>query len=434
MDLSQRLQVGIDFGRSKADVCLLDPGGEVLVMHKSFGNSPAGYQKAKELLQKVLDSRGLEGVDISGEATGFYWLPFYLQLANDPELRAWDRQLYVLNPSWVRWFKKSLPQDDKTDAKDPFYIADRTRTRRPKLAWSPQEDWMGLRFYTRVRFHLAQTLTREKNFFQAYLFLAHSGYHRVGPFSDTFSVTSRKLLLQPQKLAELVEMPQEQIAAELFRLSGHTLRDPLQHAQLLKKAVQESFSLPTGLAEPVQRILDLVMRHIEFLEDQIQQVEQWIAADAQANHPEVQLLSSIPGIGLVFASGIAAELGGLERFLSGLKWDRKRQAYRPKRLRDAEDAIAKFAGLWWPRFSSGDFEAEERSLAKTGNAYLRYYLIEAADSLRRHVPSFTAYYQKKYPEVNKHNHKRALVLTARMSLGLYVGLLHRHETYRPEVG
>ena len=74
---------------------------------------------------------------------------------------------------------------------------------------------MGLRFYTRVRFHLAQTLTREKNFFQAYLFLAHSGYHRVGPFSDTFSVTSRKLLLQPQKLAELVEMPQEQIAAAI---------------------------------------------------------------------------------------------------------------------------------------------------------------------------------------------------------------------------
>jgi transposase len=433
MDLSKRLQVGIDFSRAKVDLCLLHPGGEVLVMHKSFSNSPAGYQKAKELLQKVLDSSGLEQVDISGEATGFYWLPFYLQLANDPELKALDEQLFVLNPLWVRWFKKSLPQDDKTDAKDPFYIADRTRTRRPKEAWSPQENWMGLRFYTRIRFHLAQDLVREKNFFQAYLFLAHTGYHRVHPFTDTFSVTSRKLLLQPLKLAELVEMPEEQIAAELFRLSGHSLRDPLPHARLLKQAMQESFSLPIGLSEPIQRILDLVMRHIEFLEGQIQQVEQWIAADALAHHPEVQLLSSIPGIGPVFASGIAAEVGDLERFLSGRKWDPKRQAYRLKRLRDAEDAIAKFAGLWWPRSSSGDFEAEERSLAKTGNAYLRYYLIEAADSLRRHIPSFAAYYQKKFPEVNKHKHKRALVLTARMSLGLYVGLLHRHEAYRPEV-
>lgn len=293
---------------------------------------------------------------------------------------------------------------------------------------------MGLRIYTRVRFHLAQNLAREKNFFQAYLFLAHSGYNRVHPFTDTFSATSRKLLQQPQKLAELVEMPEEHLAAELFRLSGHSLRNPLQHAQLLKKAMRESFSLPANLSQPVQQTLDLVMRHIEFIENQILQVEQWIATEAQANHPEVQWLSSIPGIGLVFASGIAAELGGLERFLSGRKWDPKRQAYRSKHLRDAEDAIAKFAGLWWPRSSSGDFEAEERKLAKTGNAYLRYYLIEAADSLRRHIPRFAIYYQKKFPEVNKHNHKRALALTARMSLGLYVGLLHRHEAYRPEVG
>jgi hypothetical protein len=67
MDLSKRLQVGIDFSRAKVDLCLLHPGGEVLVMHKSFSNSPAGYQKAKELLQKVLDSSGLEQVDISGD-------------------------------------------------------------------------------------------------------------------------------------------------------------------------------------------------------------------------------------------------------------------------------------------------------------------------------------------------------------------------------
>jgi hypothetical protein len=432
MDLSQRLQAGIDFSRAKADFCLLHPGGEVLVMHKSFGNSPAGYQKAKELLQKVLDSSGLESVDISGEATGFYWLPFFVQLANDPDLKPLELQLFLLNPLWVHWFKKSLPQDDKTDAKDPFYIADRTRTRRPKVAWSLQEDWMGLRIYTRLRFHLAQSLTREKNFFQAYLFLAHSGYNRVHPFSDTFSVTSRTLLQQPQKLAELVEMPLEQIAAELSRLSGHTLRDPLRHAQQLKKAMEESFTLPDSLSQPVQHTLDLVMRHIEFIESLIQQVEKWIAADAQAHHPEVQLLSSIRGIGLVFASGIAAEVGDVERFLSGQKWDPKRQCYRPKNLRDAEDAIAKFAGLWWPRSSSGDFEAEERRLAKTGNAYLRYYLIEAADSLRQHIPSFAAYYQKKLLEVNKHNHKRALILSARKSLGLYVGLLHRHEAYRPE--
>jgi len=42
------------------------------------------------------------------------------------------------------------------------------------------------------------------------------------------------------------------------------------------------------------------------------------------------------------------------------------------------------------------------------------------------------FYDRKYLEVNKHQHKRALVLTARKSVGLFVGLLHRNEAYRSE--
>ena len=149
-------------------------------------------------------------------------------------------------------------------------------------------------------------------------------------------------------------------------------------------------------------------------------------------HPEVALLRSIPGIGVVFSCGIAAELGSVSRFMEGKKWDKKKQMYRPKNLRDADAAVAKMAGLWWPRNASGDFESQERKLMKTGNRYLRYYLIEAADHLRRWSPVYAAYYQKKFSESNKFSHKRALVLTARKSVRLYVGLLHRMEPFRSE--
>ncbi len=54
--------------------------------------------------------------------------------------------------------------------------------------------------------------------------------------------------------------------------------------------------------------------------------------------------------------------------------------------------------------------------------------------MRVHIPSYAAFYARKYKEVSKHHHKRALVLTARKSVGLVVGLLHRNETYRPEEG
>jgi hypothetical protein len=61
-------------------------------------------------------------VDVSGEATGYLWLPFFLQLAADPELEPHDLNLYLLNPRWVKWFKKCFAQDDKTDEKDSLYI------------------------------------------------------------------------------------------------------------------------------------------------------------------------------------------------------------------------------------------------------------------------------------------------------------------------
>jgi hypothetical protein len=69
-------------------------------------------------------------------------------------------------------------------------------------------------------------------------------------------------------------------------------------------------------------------------------------------------------------------------------------------------------------------------MAKTGNRYLRYYLIQAANKMRTHIPEYAAFYARKFTEASKHHHKRALVLTARKSVGLVVGLLHRNEPYR----
>jgi hypothetical protein len=59
-------------------------------------------------------------------------------------------------------------------------------------------------------------------------------------------------------------------------------------------------------------------------------------------------------------------------------------------------------------------------------------IVEAADKLRQYQPEYQAYYARKYGETKKHQHKRALVLTARKSVGLFVGLLHRNEPYRPQ--
>ena len=128
--------------------------------------------------------------------------------------------------------------------------------------------------------------------------------------------------------------------------------------------------------------------------------------------PEYQCLRSIPGIGPVYAAGLLAEIGQIERFEDQAK-------------------LAKYVGLTWKVSQSGNFQSERTPLTKTGNRYFRYYLIEATNSVRRHLPEFKAYYQKKYKEVPKQQHKRALVLTARKFVRLVDIILRNHQLYTP---
>ena len=44
---------------------------------------------------------------------------------------------------------------------------------------------------------------------------------------------------------------------------------------------------------------------------------------------------------------------------------------------------------------------------------------------------YAAYYQRKYDEVPKHQHKRAMVLTARKLVRLVVRLLTTNQPYQP---
>jgi hypothetical protein len=67
----------------------------------------------------------------------------------------------------------------------------------------------------------------------------------------------------------------------------------------------------------------------------------------------------------------------------------------------------------------------------SGRGHLRYYLIEAANSVRVHCPEYTAFYQAKHAQSPKHAHKRALVLTARKLVRLVDALLRTDTLYQP---
>lgn len=78
----------------------------------------------------------------------------------------------------------------------------------------------------------------------------------------------------------------------------------------------------------------------------------------------------------------------------------------------SSDTLTRYAGLMWK-----------------SNHYLRYYLGEAANSMRKHNVEYRAYYRKKYNEVPKHQHKKALALTSCKFVRLVYGLLAKNQLY-----
>ena len=93
------LQVGIDFSQKGADFCLLLPEGQPLELHRAFANSLSGYTKARQFLREVLKTQPFDGLDVTGEATSYYWMPFFWQLASDSDLAARDLNLVPAQPA-----------------------------------------------------------------------------------------------------------------------------------------------------------------------------------------------------------------------------------------------------------------------------------------------------------------------------------------------
>ncbi len=126
-------------------------------------------------------------------------------------------------------------------------------------------------------------------------------------------------------------------------------------------------------------------------------------------------LPPISVIGKVYSAGIIAEIGDINHFQS-------------------QASVAKFAGLVWTQHQSGKFEVQDTRLIKSGNRFLCYYLLEAANSVRRCDSEFRRYYNLKYKEANKYQHKRALALTARKLVRLVFRLLKDNRLYKPPEG
>ena len=400
------LFVGIDVSSKNNVTYLMKPDGS---KHSSFSvqNNLGGAKLMSEKIVSALEAMQLSDVVIGLEATSIYGEGLVCALREDGRLGRYQRKIHVLNPKQVRKFKDSYPDLPKNDWVDAFVIADHLRFGRiGKEVYMDDYRYQSLQTLTRARFDIVQSLTREKQHFANYLFLKCSGMAQDKDIANS-SATTIALMERFEAVDELAYADLDELTAFIAK-SGHGgFSNPEATAKAVQTAARGSYRLPRTVNDSVNQAMAVCVAAMRALEKQTKVLDKAIEQQFQIIP---NTLTSIPGIGKVYSAGIIAEIGDIHRF-------------------NSQASVAKYAGLVWTQHQSGDFEAQHTKLIKSGNRYLRYYLLEAANSVRRCDSEFRRYYDLKFKEANQFQHKRALALTARKLVRLVYRLLMDNRLY-----
>jgi transposase len=243
----------------------------------------------------------------------------------------------------------------KTDRLDARTLARSLWAGELDAVWMPDERCRVMRRRLARREQLVRSRSRSKNEIHAVLMRRLKGRP---PVSDLFGVKGRKWL------------------------SGLEL--PVEEAETVASA----------------------MRHIEFLDQEIAEVERLIAREALRS-ADARRLMTVPGVNVICAASFLAAIGDIRRFSSSRQ-------------------LVAYLGLDPKVRQSGSEPARGGRISKRGSASARWALVEAAWSVVRQPGPLHAFYQ---PIRSRRGHGIAVAAAARKLAVLFGLLLARDQDY-----
>ena len=405
-----KLFVGIDVSSKDLVTSMISEENSEVVFQGTFLNDLKGATELKNIIIDMANSNHLDQVIIGMEATSIYSFHPAMFFQEDVDLKVFNTQSVIIDPKKTKRFHDVFAED-KNDQIDAFYIADFLRVGRYSIGIVRQENYIALQRLTRSRYELVHNLVRAKQHFIENL------YYKLNKLvisdelnTSVFGSTMMSLLTEDMTTDDLLNISLADLTAYLTKHGRGRFANPEALAKAIQKAVRASYRLDKVIADSVDTVLSVYAEEINAFQKMIKDLDKAIEKIVKVTDEE-QILRSIPGIGPVYAAGILAEIGQIDRF-------------------DNEAKLAKYAGLSWKEKQSGKYNSDNTPLKRTGNAYLRYYLVEAANRVRIQDPVFGEYYQRKYNEVKHTPSKRALVLTARKLIRVIFFLLKNHQIYQ----
>ena len=386
--------VGIDIGKNHHEASIVSPEGKQIGRSLRFATTHKG---ADSLMSFIFKNIGNSPCVFGMEATGHYWYPIY------SFLKAKGYTIYVINPIQSDSLRKMYIRQTKNDSIDSFLIAEVIRFGQFGTTSMADENILAMRQLCRYRDSVISSRTEIKLRISTIMEQIFPEYEKQ--FSSLWVSTSMGILekyLTPENIEnapidELFEIIKDKSHNRLTRAKAISIKEAAADTFGIKIA-QDAFSFQ--LKQLIDR-MNFLDKQIEALDCQI--LEYYEKFDCY--------LHTIPGIGMIAAATILAEIGDINRFKSS-------------------SALVAFAGIDPTVRQSGEFSSTHNHMSKRGSPYLRHAIFLVATTCSFHNSPLNAYYKKKRDQ-GKH-HLTATGAVARKLTTIIYAVLRDSKPYEPK--
>ena len=386
--------VGIDIGKNHHEASIVSPEGKQIGRSLRFATTHKG---ADSLMSFIFKNIGNSPCVFGMEATGHYWYPIY------SFLKAKGYTIYVINPIQSDSLRKMYIRQTKNDSIDSFLIAEVIRFGQFGTTSMADENILAMRQLCRYRDSVISSRTEIKLRIGTIMEQIFPEYEKQ--FSSLWVSTSMGILEKYLTPENIENTPID----ELFEIIKDKSHNRLTRAKAIsiKEAAADTFGIKIAQDAFSFQLKQLIDR-MNFLDKQIE------ALDIEIMKYYEQFdcyLHTIPGIGIIGAATILAEIGDISRFKNS-------------------SALVAFAGIDPTVRQSGEFNSTHNHMSKRGSPYLRHAIFLAATTCSFHNSPLNAYYKKKRDQ-GKH-HLTATGAVARKLTTVIYAVLRDSKPYEPK--
>ncbi len=319
-------------------------------------------------------------------------------------LVSFKREVAIINPSLVKRFSSSVSlRKTKTDEIDAYTIATFVCKNKEHVNCLMLEDIDSIIPLARLRESIAKDIAKAKTQLRQHVNITFPELERNYNIF-TYSILN---LLKSFPSADAIKKAS---LAKIYKAIKHNAAG--RDVSITPREIKELGETSIGHAFEYEALVEYDVEHLLFLSKQMEEIEkQFIDKINKSKKDDVDILTSIKGIGNITASYFIAEIGNIDRF----KNKKKLIAYI-----GTDPSIAQ----------SGSSIDRKGAISKKGSKSLRRTIYIMAMSAIRSNEYFKDYYMKKRQEGMQH--RKAIVALMNKLVRVIYALLKKREKFSLE--